>query len=83
MMVLSQIFIAVFGISAVFLSQMNDLKYRRWSSVCGLISQPFWFYTAWMTGSWGIFILCFFYTWAWALGFWNTWIVPYLESRRQ
>ena len=71
---ISQIFIALFGVTAVFLSQCHCQSKRRWASVFGLASQPFWFYTTYVAEQWGIFALSFLYAYSWALGFKNNWI---------
>ena len=70
----SQVMIAIFGVSAIFLSQTAHIKYRRWASVMGLIGQPFWFISSILSENWGILILCFFYTFAWAKGFVSHWV---------
>ena len=70
----SQIFIALFGVTAVALSQSKLHARRRWACIFGLIAQPFWFYSAWQAQQWGIFALCFLYTASWAQGFWNSWL---------
>lgn len=71
---MEQLAIALFGVTAVFLSQSHDAGRRRFACLFGLIGQPFWFYAAWKSGQWGIFALCFLYTWAWAKGFWLHWV---------
>lgn len=73
---MEQIAIALFGVTAVFLSQSNEFRARKWASVVGLIGQPFWFYATYSAEQWGIFILCFLYTFSWFRGFWNNWIKP-------
>lgn len=70
---MEQFAIALFGVTAVFLSQSHDANNRRYACIFGLIGQPFWFYAAWKSGQWGIFALCFLYTWAWAKGFAMHW----------
>ena len=71
---ISQIFIALFGVTAVALSQSTMAARRRWASVFGLVGQPFWFYAAWDTQQWGIFALCVLYTITWGKGFYTNWI---------
>ena len=71
---LSQFFIAIFGVTAITLSQSLLEQRRKWAPVFGLVGQPFWFYAAWESQQWGIFILCFLYTLAWCKGFWNSWL---------
>ena len=70
----SQIFIAIFGVTAVALSQSAFAERRRWTSVFGLLGQPFWFYAAWEAQQWGIFALCFLSTFSWGKGFYTNWI---------
>lgn len=70
----SQIFIALFGVTAVTLSQSTIALRRRWASIFGLLGQPFWFYAAWQSEQWGIFALCILYTLSWGKGFYANWI---------
>lgn len=44
---IDQLGIMFTGATAIFLSQDKRASWRRWSSVLGLIGQPFWFYAAW------------------------------------
>jgi nicotinamide riboside transporter PnuC len=69
-----QLFIALFGVTAVALSQSAKESRRKWACVFGLIGQPFWFYAAWEAQQWGIFALCFLYSASWAKGFYTNWI---------
>ena len=69
-----QVAIVFTGGSAIWLSQDTRIDFRKWASVLGLLGQPLWFYTAYKSGQWGIFALCFWYTYAWARGFYNHWV---------
>ena len=71
---IEQIGIALFGVTAVFLSQSEDIKFRRWACVFGLAGQPFWFYMSFTAGQWGVFALCFLYSFSWAKGFRTHWM---------
>lgn len=71
---MEQIAIALFGVTAVFLSQSRHDDRRRFACIFGLIGQPFWFYAAWSAQQWGILALSFLYTWAWARGVWVHWV---------
>lgn len=73
--IITQVAIAVFGVTAVFLSQSKNAETRRYASIFGLLGQPFWFYMAWNTKQWGILALCFLYTASWLQGFYNNWMV--------
>ena len=72
----SQAFIAILGVSAVALTQDKNPRIRRWASVLGLVSQPFWFYSAWAAHQWGLLALCGLYTTVWSKGFYAAWIKP-------
>ena len=69
----AQIGIALFGVTAIFLSQSPNLRAQRFACVFGLIGQPFWFWAAISAKQWGIVALCFFYTAAWARGVKTHW----------
>ena len=71
---IEQLVIAVFGVTAVFLSQDGRASRRLWAPVFGLLSQPFWFYATWRAEQWGVFVLSLLYAAAWARGFWIQWI---------
>lgn len=70
----SQIAIAIFGVTAVWLSQEKSPDRRKWACIFGLIGQPFWFYSSFTSGQWGIFALCFLYSWAWYRGYRQHWL---------
>lgn len=72
---MEQLAIALTGVVAIWLSQDKRESWRRYACLFGLVGQPFWFYSAYSTEQWGIFILCIFYTWAWFKGVLNNWIV--------
>ena len=72
--IISQTLIAIFGISAVYLSQQSNDDLKKWASVCGLISQPFWFYSMVQSEQYIIVLLCVLYTISWGVGFRNYWI---------
>jgi hypothetical protein len=72
--VITQIAIAIFGLTAVALTQASSARMRRWAPVFGLAGQPFWLYATGSTGQWGMFALCVAYTVVWAVGFRNHWL---------
>jgi hypothetical protein len=69
-----QMGIAVFGVTAIYLSQHPLERTRRWGCICGLAAQPFWFYTTAMHGQWVIFGLSIFYTLGWLRGVRTYWL---------
>lgn len=64
-----QIIIGLTGGIAIWLTQSENLRNRKYACIFGLIGQPFWFYSAFTAEQWGIFVLCIFYTLAWYKGF--------------
>ena len=74
MEMMTQLWIAATGMTAVGMSQTRSAALRKWASVLGLIGQPAWFYATFSAGQWGIFAMCFIYTGLWAMGFYNNWI---------
>jgi hypothetical protein len=71
---MEQIALAIFGVTAIWLSQDKDEKRRKYAPVLGLCGQPFWFYTAYINQQWGIFVLCIFYTFSWYKGVKTYWL---------
>lgn len=71
---IDQIGIALTGVTAIFLTQGQNEKWRRYACIFGLVGQPAWIYAAWSAGQWGILMLTALYTLAWAKGVWTHWI---------
>ena len=71
---IDQIGIIVFGLTAIYLAQEKEESKRKWASIFGLLSQPFWFYSAYTTGQWGVFFISVLYALIWAKGFYTNWI---------
>lgn len=70
---IAQIGLTIFGCAAIWFVGRKE-SWRRWGFIFGMLSQPFWFYTAWKHEQWGIFILCLWYTYSWGQGIWNFWV---------
>lgn len=70
---IEQLAIAIFGVTAIFLSQDEDKNKQKYACIFGLISQPFWFWTTIKGEQWGMVVLCFFYSYAWYRGFKTHW----------
>lgn len=81
LIVFCNIMLAVFGVTAVYLSQSSSYNQRKYASVFGLLGQPFWFYLSFTGEQWGIFILSFIYSAAWMKGFYMYWILPRSKNR--
>lgn len=74
-MIVTQIGIAVCGVTAVWLSQDERPHWRRWSSVFGLMGQPFWIAETISAEQYGILALCLLYTLSWWRGFRAHWLL--------
>lgn len=72
---IDQVGIAVFGCTAVWLSQSLHPPTQRYACIFGLLAQPFWYWAAFSTEQWGIVLVCIPYTAAWLRGFYNHWIL--------
>jgi hypothetical protein len=59
---------------AIWLVGHRSASVRRWGYVAGLAGQPFWLWTTWNAGQWGLLVLSIWYTWAWTRGVINFWI---------
>jgi nicotinamide riboside transporter PnuC len=64
---LVQVGIIIPGVLAIILVSRKN----KWGFVFGLLSQPFWYMTAYQNHQWGIMILNLFYTGSWAYGFYR------------
>jgi uncharacterized membrane protein YdcZ (DUF606 family) len=73
-MIATQVGIALFGVTAVFLSQDPRPQRQRWASVIGLLGQPFWFAETVSAQQWGMVALTVLYTWSWWRGFRRHWL---------
>jgi hypothetical protein len=69
----TQVFIALFGLSALWMAMGKSERQRKWAPVLGLAGQPFWAAFAWQTGGWGLGILVSAYTVVYARGVWVQW----------
>jgi nicotinamide riboside transporter PnuC len=74
--IMSQVFIAIFGIASVTLVA----KKNKWGFVFGLLAQPFWFITSFVNEQWGVFILAIIYTGTWTFGIYE-WF--YKDKKKQ
>lgn len=70
---MDQILLMVLSLIAVALTQ-TPYPFHKWAPVFGLASQPFWLYSTYEAGVWGIFILSVIYTLIWFYGCWKHWI---------
>lgn len=73
MALIAQVVIATFGVAAVWLSQDVNEARRKFACLFGLAGQPAWFYAAYSTQQWGVFLLCFLYSFCWLRGLQQHW----------
>lgn len=64
-----QFMILILGAATVALIAFEGRRHY-WGLWCGLLSEPFWIYSSWENGQWGIIILSFWYAWFYAYGAW-------------
>ncbi len=57
----------------IYLLSRNNKKAGAWGVVIGLLSEPFWIYSSYFTGQWGVFAISFFYTFSYMSGIYNFW----------
>lgn len=67
---MTQLFIALFGLSSLWMAMGHSPQQRRWAPVVGLCGQPFWAAFAWQTEGWGLGILVAAYTAVYVRGAW-------------
>lgn len=69
-----QVFIAVTGVTAIFLTQSSDARHRRCACLFGMAGQPFWIWSAINASQWGVLALTALYGISWGKGIWEHWI---------
>lgn len=62
---IEQFIIVITQLIAVWLIHSQSEKHQKYASIFGLLGQPFWFYSSYVSQQWGTFILCFFFTAMW------------------
>ena len=62
--IIAQVGIFLFGILAIILVARKN----KWGFVFGLLSQPFWYITAYVNDQWGVMFLNVVYTGSWFYG---------------
>lgn len=70
---MNQLFLAGFGLVAIWLAMSQNSVARKWAPVVGLCGQPFWFYFALTADAWGLIVLVIAYTMVYARGAWVQW----------
>jgi hypothetical protein len=70
---MTQLFIAIFGLSSLWMAMGHNARARKWAPFVGLAGQPFWAAFAWQTGGWGLGVLVLAYTAVYLRGAWMQW----------
>ena len=70
---LTQLALAIFGLTALWLATGTDAAGRRWAPVIGLAGQPFWIAFAIKSSAWGLLALSIAYSVVYARGIWKQW----------
>ncbi len=73
---MEQLGIAMFGLTALWLSMGNSHSGRKWAPLIGLAGQPFWLLYALKTNGWGLGLLVAAYTAVYLRGAWIQWKEP-------
>ena len=68
--------LAILGPTAIWLSQSRSVRFQRWACIVGLVSQPFWFWSVWSSGQWGVGVVAVVCALAWLKGLWVHWLAP-------
>ena len=68
--------LAILGPAAIWLSQSRTMQFQRWACIVGLVSQPFWFWSVWSSGQWGVGVVAVVCALAWLKGLWVYWLAP-------
>lgn len=80
--ILCEVMIFVLGSAAVFLLNTNS-RWSKYGAILGLLSEPFWFLSAYMSQSWGIFAVSFIYTLSYCVGVYRFWFCKTKQSKRK
>ena len=73
---MTQLLIALFGLSSIWMAMGVNPRARKWAPIVGLCGQPAWMYFAWQTQGWGLGVLTLAYTAVYARGAWVQWKTP-------
>lgn len=70
---LTQLALAAFGLTAMWLAMGKSPAGRRWAPVVGLAGQPFWIAFAIASSAWGLLALSIAYSLVYVRGIWVQW----------
>ncbi len=70
---MTQLALALFGLSALWMALGNSPRARRWAPLVGLCGQPFWIVFALGVDAWGLLAMSLAYTAVYVRGAWVQW----------
>lgn len=70
---MTQLFIAMFGLTSIWLAMGRNATGRKWAPVIGLAGQPFWAWFAYESNAWGLAVLVMAYTLVYLRGVFVQW----------
>lgn len=70
---ITQLALAVFGLTALWLAMGSSPRGRRWAPVIGLAGQPAWITFAVQAQAWGLLALSLAYSAVYIRGAWVQW----------
>lgn len=73
---ITQLILALCGLSALWMATGHNLRARRWAPVVGLFGQPAWLWFAWQSSAWGLFVLSLVYSAVYVRGALVQWRKP-------
>jgi len=71
---ITQVWVSIFGLSALWLMMSKNEKRRKIGIILGLIGQPAWYAQLTINDQWGMLPVFIGYTASWIYGFWTHWI---------
>ncbi|MDB4309149.1 hypothetical protein N9913_02445 [Porticoccaceae bacterium] len=79
---MTQAIILITGALAIWLTQQSNKTWQKYACLIGLAGQPFWLWSTYQSGQWGMLLLSIFYTYTWMLGIYNHWITKLTKNLR-
>ena len=70
---MTQLLIAIFGLTSIWLAMGRNANLRKWAPVIGLAGQPFWLAFALSSDAWGLVALVAAYTVVYMRGIFVQW----------
>lgn len=78
---MDQWFLAIFTCTSIWLANDKSDDTRKFACWFGLLSQPFWFYSAITTMQFGVLFVNFVITFTWLRGVYNFWLTDEQRAR--